>query len=101
MRKYRVFVRGQNFLFDLDGKVKRFGFYTTRFVEANDELEARQSAITMLRQDPKLLGTMLNEEFDAPMLFTEEIAELDSFDGVTLPGPGFAFYPDDEDEAIS
>jgi hypothetical protein len=34
MKKFRVFLRGENFLMKSEGAVRRFGFYTTRFVEA-------------------------------------------------------------------
>ena len=98
MKKYKVFVHGQNFLLNLDGKAEKVGFYTTRFVEANDDHEAEESAIATLRNDPTLRDGVLNEEFDSPMLYVEEIAELDSFDGLTLPGTGFSFYSGDEAE---
>jgi hypothetical protein len=39
---------------------------------------------------------MLNTESDSPMMFIEEIEELESFDGLTLPRTGFAFYPHEE-----
>ena len=98
MKKYKVFVCGQNFLLNLDGKVGKVGFYTTRFVEAQNDHEAEENAISTLRNDPTLRDGVLNEKSDAPMLFVEEIAELDSFDGLTLPGTGFSFYTGDEAE---
>ena len=88
-------MRGQNFLLKLDGKAGKVGFYTTRFVEAPNDHEAEANAISTLRNDPLLRGGVLNEKSDAPMLFTEEIVELDSFDGLILPGTGFSFYADD------
>ena len=98
MKKYKVLVHGQNFLLDVDGKVKKVGFYTTRFLEANDDQEAEENAISTLRNDPTLRSGVLNEKSDAPMLYVEEIAELDSFEGLTLPGTGFSFYTRDEAE---
>ena len=44
MKKFRVFVRGENFLINLDGVNQKLGFYTTRYVEAEDE-EAAESAV--------------------------------------------------------
>jgi hypothetical protein len=98
MKKYKVFVRGQNFLLNLDGKAEKVGFYTTRFVEAKDDQEAEENAISTVRNEPTLREGVLNEKSDAPMLFVEEIAELDSFDGLTLPGTGFSFYTSEESE---
>ena len=92
MKKYKVFVHGQNFLLNLNGKAEKLGFYTTRFVEADDEREAGEIAISALRNDPTLCGGVLNENFDAPMLYVEDIAELDSFEGLTVPGTGLSFY---------
>jgi len=34
MKKYEVFIRGENFLLNIDGNAGRSAFYTTRFVEA-------------------------------------------------------------------
>ena len=45
-----------------------------------------------LRQERSNTSVVLNEKSDAPMLFVEKIAEVDSFDGLTLPGTGFSFY---------
>ena len=98
MKKYRVFVCGQNFLLNLDGKAKKVGFYTTRFVEANDDHQAEENAISTLRNDPTLREGVLNEKSDAPTLYVEEISELESFEGLTLPGTGFSFYTGDEAE---
>lgn len=30
---------------------------------------------------------------DPPMMYAEEVEEIDSFVGLPLPDPGFAFYP--------
>lgn len=94
MNKYKVLVRGQNFLLNVDGSVGKFGFYTTRFMEADTPEQAEETAIRALRTDSTLRNDTLNDESDAPILFVEEIEELDSFDEVTLQGSGLSFYPD-------
>ena len=96
MKKYRILVRGRNFLLKLDGKAEKFGFYTTRFVEAQNENQAEDVAISTLRADPTLCDGVLNQQSDSPMLFVEEIIELDSFDGLNTPGRGFSFYSETE-----
>ena len=93
MKKYRVFVRGENFLMNLDGVNQVLGFYTTLFVEAEDEQAAEYAAMDSLRSDPKLVGRVLNEDSDPPLMFAEEIDELESFKGFPVPGAGFTFYP--------
>ncbi|HET6891788.1 MAG TPA: hypothetical protein VFH31_11850, partial [Pyrinomonadaceae bacterium] len=81
MKKYKVFVRGDNFLINLDGVNQKMGFYTTRFVEAQNEEAAEYAVMNMLRSDPKLVKGVLNEGSDPPMMYAEEIEELKSFKG--------------------
>lgn len=97
MKKYRLFVRGENFLFELDDEERRLGFYTTVFIEAENEEQAELQAIDLLRNDPKLVDGLLNPKADSPMMFVEEIDELESFADVTLPRTGFSFFPQDEE----
>lgn len=94
MKKFRVLVRGENFLLKSEGAVKRFGFYTTRFVEALDKDEAERRAVESLRQENRLREGVLNDHSDPPMLFAEEIDEISSFDAVEDRSPGLAFYED-------
>jgi hypothetical protein len=94
MKKFRVLLRGENFLLRSEGVVKRFGFYTTRFVEAVDESEAERCAVEYLRQEDRLRGSVLNDPSDPPMIFAEEIDEVPSFDAVEDRSPGLAFYED-------
>lgn len=91
MKKYRVFVRGENFLMNVDSVNQMLGFYTTRFVEAEDEQAAEYAVMDSLRSDPKLVGSVLNEDTDPPMMFAEEIEELESFKGFPAPGTGSPF----------
>jgi hypothetical protein len=100
MKKFRVFVRGENFLINLDEVEQKIGFYTTRYVEAQNEEAAEYAVIDMLRGDPKLSKGVLNDETDPPIMYAEEVEEIDSFQGLPLPGTGFAFYPD-EKEGVS
>jgi hypothetical protein len=93
VKKFRVLVKGQNFLLESDRGIKRFGFYTTRFVEAFDRHDAERAAIESLRQDDRLRGRVRNARSDAPLLFAEEIAEMPSFEGVDR-SHGLAFYED-------
>jgi hypothetical protein len=42
----------------------------------------------MLRADPKLVKTVLNDKSDPPMMYVEEIEELESFEGCPVPRNG-------------
>ena len=61
MKKFRVFVRGENFLINLDDVKQKVGFYTTRFIEAQNEEAAEYAVMDMLREDPKLAKGVLND----------------------------------------
>ncbi|HEX8198224.1 MAG TPA: hypothetical protein VF571_18665 [Pyrinomonadaceae bacterium] len=69
---YRVFLNGQNFLINFDGEIKKVGFYTTRFVEADSMEKAEESAVEVLRNDDFLASAVLNEQNDSPAVFVEK-----------------------------
>ena len=95
MKKYKVIVEGNNFLIRFEDKIKKYGFFTVRFVEAQNEAEAETKVIEMLRNDANLVALVRNEETDPPMMYAEEIEEVKSFGKFSVPGTGFAWYPDD------
>ncbi len=99
MKKYKVLVQGENFLINLDGKEQKLGFYTTAFVEARNEEEAEEGAIGLLRDDQEFRQSVLNEKSDSPMMFVDEIQELQSFEGLNLPRTGLSFFPEEGKEA--
>lgn len=94
MKKYRVMVEGGNFLLNMNDEAKKYGFYTTRFVEAQSQEEAENVVINILRDEPKLTGIVLNEREDPPMMYIVEIEELDHFDDQHTLATGFAFFPE-------
>lgn len=81
-----------------DGVVKRIGFYATRYVEAAERGDAEQRAIDSLRQLSRLRDSLLNEPSDPPLLFAEEIEEIESFDGIESLEPGLVMF--DEESTI-
>jgi ribosome-binding factor A len=55
------------------------GFYTTRFVAANNEKEAELKAVNSLKRDKKMLDTVLNKERGiekVPMIYLESTEEI-------------------------
>ena len=96
MKKFRVLLRGENFLLDMDGTVKSTGFYTTVFVEARDADEAELSAVEVIRKDDRLRQCVLNERPDPPMLYAEEVDELTRFDGPAHQSLGYTFYEEEQ-----
>ena len=99
MQKYRVIVHGQNLLTEVDGVRQRLGFYTNVFIEAFTSADAESRAIDLVREDSHLRDILLNAEDDPLSLSTDEVHEIESFDGARLPRSGFTLYPEVKDGA--
>ncbi len=93
MSHWRVKLNGKNFWLRLDADPKRLGFYTTRYVEANNAQEAELAAVQLIRDDPELQG-VLNERSDPPMIYAEEIIEVTVLDSKYV-NAGYTFYIED------
>ena len=92
MPKFRVLVHGRGlvlrrfFLWR-----RRFGFYVTCFVEADGAAGAKQAALDIVRDDPKLILASLQP----PTIDVDEVEEVSSFDGNPVSPSGFVLYPED------
>src|SRR5713226_7722507 len=96
MPHYRVIVNGRNFWLRYDTGPKCLGFFATRFVQAASEIEAENAAVELIKQDPKLVGIVLNGSADSPMIYVEDIEEVEAKE-VPEVAPGFSFYPGSQD----
>lgn len=94
MKKYRVMVRGQNLLADVDGVRQRFGFYTNVFVEAVAPADAESQAIEVVRKDFILQDLTLNALDDPLKLSVDKILEVESVDVKRLSRSGLSLYPE-------
>ena len=99
MRKFKLFINGTNFLMNVEDQPLKMGFYTTRYLEAADEAMAEEAVIEMLKEDAHLVEATLNDLDDSPMLFVLEITEMESLEGCPVPGTGFTFYSEDEEDS--
>ena len=90
-RNFRVLVNGQNFLVDRDGKPRMTGFYTARFVEAQDPEQAEAVAVELIQSNSNLSDIILNQRGDTPVLNVEEIEEIKKLQ----PQLGYAFYSEE------
>ncbi|MEL7023521.1 MAG: hypothetical protein AAGL69_07200 [Pseudomonadota bacterium] len=70
-------MRGENFLTRQDDCLVRLGFFTTIRVEAPGPDEAELRAIEILKARDDLKQITRNPRDDSPMLYLEEISELD------------------------
>ena len=94
-RKFKVFLEGRNVLADLGGERRRYGFYTTRFVEALREAEASHLAQRSVVEE--FAAIIQNEPADPPTITVEEVTELASFDGLPVPGTGASWFPEEDE----
>jgi hypothetical protein len=83
-------LNGQNFCLRVEGEVCRMGFYTTRFVQADNEREAELAAVNLIGDDPQL-QVVINDGSDPPTIYTDEIAEVAAPDP-ECPNGGYTFY---------
>lgn len=91
MQVYRVVLHGQNFPGTILGEAGRIGFYTTRFVDAEDPNAAEKAALALLRSDSSLNVSADHRALDARVLI-EELAEVPA-ETERIPDAGFTFYP--------
>jgi hypothetical protein len=98
MNKYRILLNGRNFLLDLGDGLAPHGFFTTRFVEADASNEAELKAVASVRKREEIKALLRNSPDTPPMLFAEEIEEIDNFDGIENPEQGIIWYKEDADK---
>ena len=96
MKHYGASLKGENFWLDMEGKPSRMGFFTARYVVAENESEAEITAVQMLRGDPKLKN-VLNDKSDPPVIYCEGIQSVEVFNPSTVVQQGYAFYPEESD----
>jgi hypothetical protein len=94
---------GENFLMRLGLRRKMYGFYTTRYVEAENPEDAENKAVELIRNDEKLMANTKNKPWQSswqksPMIYLEEMAEIEKSE--MAPQEGYAFFPMDEKEIL-
>jgi hypothetical protein len=92
MPTYRTIIHGRNFIFEVEGKRQRHGFYQTVFVEAADVAEAELNAIRIVKESSDLKDLVKNDHADPPMLYLDEIAEIASSEAPSLQAQGRSLY---------
>jgi hypothetical protein len=83
MAAYRATVEGRNFLLDIDGKIRRCGFYQTVFLRCPDPSEVESIAVRTIKDDIELRQMTQNDQADTPMLYLDRFEEID--DSEPLP----------------
>jgi len=96
MNWYRVQLNGQNFLLNLEGDSQKFGFYTTRDIEAESYEGAELKVIKTIQEDETLKNNVLNGKNDSPTIYINEMKLFES-DEEKLNNSGFTFYREDNE----
>lgn len=92
--KYIVMIEGRNLIFASGGKPKRFGFSTTRDIEAHSPEEAERLAIQSVREDEELNRALLNDPSDPPRIAVTQNVRVESFESHRRPDSEYIFYAD-------
>lgn len=97
MKKYCLQMHCTNFLIESNGKNAKHGFYKSLQLEASSPEEAEELAVRMLREDNALIEITLNEAGDSPLIYLEEIAEVDEIDK-EVNDYGKVWYAEDDNK---
>ena len=79
-------------MIEMDGRIAKYGFFTTRFVEATNADAAENAAVQMIRETQRLRDLVRNAPGDPPVMDVTGITAMESFDGIKNLEPGFAWY---------
>jgi len=97
MKRFKVQLHGENFLLNIDGELKKYGFYATKFVEAENPQAAEKIAVILIHQTQTLRKAVLNESTDQPKINLKEIEEVGFFKFfANKTKTELSFYPEDE-----
>ena len=78
-----------------DGEIRRLGFFTTRWVRANDSEDAEMAAVELIRNDSSLVKLTMNDpETDpSPMIYLKGLETVSWLTYVRRrPGSGYSFF---------
>lgn len=98
MGRYEVQVHGRRMSLVVEGEPMR-GFWTTRFVEAASEAEARAAALVLIGRHPAVVEALMGPEPARPVILTERVNRLPWWKRLPRVQPGLAFYGDTPGEA--
>lgn len=98
MIRYKVQLRGENFLLNFTGEPRKFGFQATKYLKAEKPEDAEKMAIIMIRQTPELRDTIMTEQTDRPQIVLEAIREINPIHFLfRKSSTQLTFHTEDED----
>ena len=85
MRNFVVFVQGENFNLEVDGKLQPAGFFASRRIQAENEEKASSAAIAQLLKEPELEGkTLANYSMVVKVAHEMPLEHKNTYSGFTL-----------------
>ncbi len=97
MPSYRCLIEGRNFLVCINGEKSKQGFYKTVFVNSANPEQAELDAVQLIRESD-LRDLVKNDRSDPPMLFLDEIEEIEEQEIENYSPGGATWYPDEGQE---
>lgn len=88
--RFRVLIKGRNLRLASNMGTRIVGFVTTRYVDATSTHEAREKALTRVRDEPEI-ANRLNQGGDDMHLEAVEIEQVSWFRGRFVRQGGFTF----------
>ena len=97
MARYKVLLRGDNFLLNLDGDHSKFGFYATRIVKSASLEEAEKNAVIRIRHELNKSRFIVKDLLYIPNVSVEK-SEMISFFHFSRKKNlrGFKFHKEEE-----
>ena len=90
MRNFVIFLEGENFNLEVDGKIQSVGFFASRRVEAETENEASNIAIELLLKEKELeCNTLQDYKVSVKVVNEMPIEHKNTYSG-------FTFFPMEE-----
>ena len=101
MQKFKVQLHGQNFLLNLDGEHRKFGFHATRHVEAENRQAAEKIAVIQIHQYHAIRDALANEGSDAPVVHATDARPISLLRAIFLNSADtFDFYPEENEQGM-
>ncbi len=72
MKCFQVDLKGENFLLNLDGEPRKFGFTLSRYLRAENAAVAEKTAIILARQLPTLKQVLVGDNEDPPRIIVQK-----------------------------
>ena|SRR6266545_7077773 len=96
MKRFKIWIEGDNCLVNIEGKVCKLGFVTTRIVRSSNRAEVAKIALEAMKRELK--GIITNNECNQPNIYIKDISEVSWFKDYFISHKGFTWYPEDAEE---